>query len=171
MNFSKTRPRDKVIIPTHLLHISLLSLTSHSSTPTTYCGINPYVYVYSTYIHIERDRRGVHIIDTRVLYGCETSSLTLREEHRLRVFENRVLRRILGPKRDGVTEEWRKLHNEELNSLYSLPNTVRVIKSRRLRWAGHVARMEEGRGVHKVLVGKPEGKRQLGRLRRRWEGR
>ena len=91
-----------------------------------------------------------------VLYGCETWSLTMREERRLRVFENRVLRRIFGPKRDGVTGEWRKLHNEELNSLYSSPNIVRVIKSRRIRWAGHVACMEEGRDVHKVLVGKPE---------------
>ena len=87
------------------------------------------------------------------MYGCETWSLTLREEHRLRVFENRVLRRIFGTRRDRVTGEWRKLHNEELNSLYSSLNIVRVIKSRRLRWAGHVARMEDGRGVHKVLVG------------------
>ena len=85
------------------------------------------------------------------------------------MFENRVLRRIFGPKRDGVTREWKKLHNEELNDLYSLPNTVRVIISRRMRLAGHVARMEKGRGVHKVLVGKPEGKRPLGRPRRRWE--
>ena len=104
-----------------------------------------------------------------VLYGCETWSLTLREEHRLRVFENRVFRRIFGPRRDGVTGEWRKLHNEELNDLYCSPNIMRVIKSRRMRWAEHVARMEEGRGVHKVLVGKPEGKRPLGRPRRRWE--
>ena len=72
-------------------------------------------------------------------------------------------------KRDGVTGEWRKLHNEELNDLYCSPNIVRVIKSRRVRWAGHVARMEEGRGVHKVLVGKPEGKRPWGRPRPRWE--
>jgi len=80
-------------------------------------------------------------------------SLTLREERRLRVFENRVLRRVFGPKRDTVTEEWRKLHNEELRDLYALPNIVRVVKSRRMRWAGHVARMGEGRGVHRVLVG------------------
>ena len=76
---------------------------------------------------------------------------------------------LFGPKRDGITGEWRKLRNEELNYLYSSPNIVRVIKSRRMRWAGHVARMEEGTGVHKVLVGKPEGKRTLGRPRRRWE--
>ena len=101
-----------------------------------------------------------------VLYGCETWSLTLREKRRLRVFENRVLRRVFGPKRDEVTREWRKLHNEELNDLYSLPNIVRVVKSRRIRWAGHVARIED-RGVHRVLVGKPEGKRPLGRPRRR----
>ena len=104
-----------------------------------------------------------------VLYGCETWSLTLRGEDRLRVFENRVLRRIFGLKRDGVTGEWRKLHNEELNDLYSSHNIVRVIKSRRMRWAGHVARMEEGRGVYRVLVEKLEGKRPLGRPRRRWE--
>jgi len=81
----------------------------------------------------------------------------------LRVFENRVLRKVFGPKRDKVTGEWRKLHNEELNDLYSLPNIVRVVKSRRMRWAGHVARMGEDRGVQRVLVGKPEGKRPLGR--------
>ena len=104
-----------------------------------------------------------------VLYGCETWSLPLREEHRLRVFKNRVLRRIFGPKWDGVTGEWRKLHNEELNDLYSSPNIVRLIKSRRMRLAGHVARMEFGRGVHKVLVGTPDGKRPLGRPRRRWD--
>jgi hypothetical protein len=80
----------------------------------------------------------------------------LREEHRLRVFENRVLRRVFGPKRDEVTGEWRKLHNDELNDVYSLPNIVRVVKSRRMRWAGHVARMGEDRGVHRELVGKPE---------------
>jgi hypothetical protein len=104
-----------------------------------------------------------------VLYGCETWSLTLREECRLRVFENRVLRRVFVPKRDEVTGEWKKLHNEELSDLYSLPNIVWVVKSRRLRWAGCVARMGEGRGVHRVLMGKPEGKRQLGRSRHRFE--
>jgi hypothetical protein len=93
-----------------------------------------------------------------VLYGCETWSLTLREEHRLRVLENRVLWRVFRPKRDEVTGEWRKLHNEELNDLYPLPNIVRVIKSRRMRWAGHVARMGEDRGEHRMLVGKSEGK-------------
>jgi hypothetical protein len=92
----------------------------------------------------------------------------LKEERRLRVFENRELRRIFGPKRDEVMGEWRKLH-EELNGLYSLPNIVRVIKSRRMRWVGHVARMGEGRVVYRVLVGKPEGKRSLGRPRHRWE--
>ena len=79
-----------------------------------------------------------------VLYECETWSLTLTEERRLRVFENRVSRRVFEPKRDEVTGEWRKLHNEELRDLYSLPNMVRVVKSRRMRWAGHVARMGEG---------------------------
>jgi len=93
----------------------------------------------------------------------------LREERRLRVFENSLLRRTFGPKRDEVTWEWRKLHNEELGDLYSLPNIARVVKSRRIRWAGHVARLGEGRGVYRVLVGKPEGKRSLGRRRRRWE--
>jgi hypothetical protein len=92
----------------------------------------------------------------------------LREEHRLKVFENRVLRKIFGPRReeDG---SWRKPHNDELHSLYSSPNIVRVIKSRKMRWAGHVTSMAEGRGVYSVLVGRPEGKRPLGRLRRRWE--
>jgi hypothetical protein len=80
-----------------------------------------------------------------------------------------VLRRVFGPKRDEVTVEWRKLHNEELNDLYSLPNIVRVVKSRRMRWAGHVARMGKDRGVHRVLVGKPVGKRPLGRPRHRWD--
>jgi hypothetical protein len=104
-----------------------------------------------------------------VLYGCETWSLTLWEEHRLRVFENGVQRRISGPKRDAVTGEWRKLHNEELHTLYSSPNIIRQIKSRRMRWAGHVACMGEERSVYRVLMGKSEGSRPLGRPRHRWE--
>jgi hypothetical protein len=103
-----------------------------------------------------------------VLYGCETWSLTVREEDKLRVFENRVLRRMFGPKRDGVTEGWRKLYNEELHNLYSSPIIIRIIKSRRMKWAGHVARMGEKTNVFRLLVGKPEGKRPLGRPRRRW---
>jgi hypothetical protein len=103
------------------------------------------------------------------LYACETWSVTLREEHRLRVFENRVLRRIFGLKRDEVTGDWRKLHNGELHNLYSSPDIIRQIKSRRVRWAGHVARMGEGRNMYRVLVGKPEGKRPLESPRRRWE--
>jgi hypothetical protein len=87
-----------------------------------------------------------------VLYGCETWSLTLREEHGLRVFENRVLRRIFGPKRDEVMGEWRKLHNRELHDLYTLPSIIRIIKSRRMRWAGHVARMGEERNAYRLLV-------------------
>jgi hypothetical protein len=104
-----------------------------------------------------------------VLYGCETWSLTLREEHRLGVFENRVLRRIFGPKRDEVTGEWRKLHKEELHDLYTLPSIIRIIKARRRRrWAGHVARMGEKKNAYMLLVGKPEGRRPLGRPRRAW---
>jgi hypothetical protein len=99
-----------------------------------------------------------------VLYGCKTWSLTLREEHRLRVFENKMLRRIFGPKRDEVTGGWRKLHNEELCELYSSPNIIKIIKSRRMRWAEHVARMREKRKAYWLLV----GKRPLGRPRRRW---
>ena len=87
----------------------------------------------------------------------------------MRVCENRMLRRIFGPKREEGRGEWRKLHNEELNDLYSSPDIVRVIKSKRMRWAGHVARMEERRGVFRALVGKPEGKRPLGRPRHIWE--
>jgi hypothetical protein len=92
-----------------------------------------------------------------VLYGCETWSLTLREEHRLRVFENRVLRRIFGPKRDKVTGGWRNLHNEELHGLYSSPSIVRVIKARMMLWAGHVARMGEVRGAYTFWLGGLKG--------------
>jgi hypothetical protein len=101
------------------------------------------------------------------LYGFEIWSVTLREENRLRMFENRVLRRIYGPKRDEVTE-WRTLHNDELYNLYSFPNITR--QSRRMRWVGHVARMGKERKVYKVLVRKPEGKRALGTPRCKWEG-
>jgi hypothetical protein len=129
---------------------------------------SPKSFVFPSHIRNLKIKIYRIIILPVVLYGCETWSLTLREEHGLRVFENRVLRRIFGPKReeDG---SWRKLHNDELHSLYSSPNIVRVIKTRRMRWAGHVARMGEGRGVYRVLVGRPEGKKPLGRPRRRWE--
>jgi hypothetical protein len=104
------------------------------------------------------------IILPLVLCGCETWSLILREERRLRVFEN-----IIRPKRDEVTGEWGKLHSEELNDLYCSPNIIRECKSRRMRWAGHVALMEDRRGVYTVLLGKSEVKKPLGRPRRRWE--
>jgi hypothetical protein len=103
----------------------------------------------------------ITIILLVVLYECETWSLTLREEHRLR-----VLRRIFGPMRGEVMGGWRELHNEELHNLYSSPNIIRIIKSRRMRWAGHVARIGEKRNAYRILVGKPEGKRPLGRPRR-----
>jgi len=102
------------------------------------------------------------------MYGCETWSLILREERKLRVFEKMVLRRIFGPRRDKVTGEWRKLHNEELNYLYSSPNIVRVLKLKRMRLAGHVARMGDLRGLCRVLMLKPEGRRPLGKPRRKW---
>jgi hypothetical protein len=109
-----------------------------------------------------------------VLCGCETWSLTLREEGRLRVFENRVLRRIFGPMRDEVMGEWRTLRSGELRKLYSSPDIIRQIKSRRMRWVGHAAHMGEGRNVYRVLVGKPEGKDHLkdqgvdGRMGSKW---
>jgi hypothetical protein len=102
------------------------------------------------------------------LYGHETWSLTLREECRLRVFENRVLRRIFGTNSDEVTEEWRKLRNEELNDLYASPSIIRMVKSGRKGWA-HVAHIRDGRDEYRVLVGKTEGKRPLGRPGLRWE--
>jgi hypothetical protein len=101
-------------------------------------------------------------------FNTNTPSSESYRKHRLRVFENRVLRKIFGPEREE-NGSWKKLHNDELHSLYSSPNIVRVIKSRRMRWAGHVARMGEGRDVYRVLVGRPEGKRPLGRPMRRWE--
>ncbi|KAJ4446531.1 hypothetical protein ANN_13227 [Periplaneta americana] len=94
-----------------------------------------------------------------VLYGCETWTLTLREEHRLTVFENKVLRKTFGAKRNEVTGEWRNLHNTELHALYSSPDITRNIKSRRLRWEGHAAHVGQSRIAYRVLVGRPEGKR------------
>jgi hypothetical protein len=104
-----------------------------------------------------------------VLYGCETWPLTLREEQRLRVFENRVLRRIFGPKGDEATGKWRRTHNEELNDLHSSPRIIWVIKLRRMRWVGHAGHMGKKRGAYRILVGRPEGRRPLGRPRCRWE--
>jgi hypothetical protein len=118
--------------------------------------VSLYIYIY-IYIYI---------------YGhlqVKIWSLTLREEHRLRVFENWVLRRILGPTRDEVMTEFRKLHTGEFCNLYSSPDIIRQIKSRRMRWVGHVAHMGEGRNVYRVLMGKPEGKRPLVRPRCRWD--
>jgi hypothetical protein len=102
-----------------------------------------------------------------VLYDCETWSLTLREKYRLRDFENRMLRRILGPKRDEVIEEWRRLHNKKLCALYSSPNNIRVIKARRLRWAGYVVGMVKRRCSYRVLVRKSKKRRPPERLRRK----
>jgi hypothetical protein len=104
-----------------------------------------------------------------ILCGCETWSLTLREEHRLRVFEKRVLRRIFGSKRDEVIGGWRKLHNEGLHKLYSSSSTIKMFKSKRTRWSGNAARIGE-KNVYRIFVGKPEGKRPLGRPIRRWMG-
>jgi hypothetical protein len=104
-----------------------------------------------------------------VLYGCEPRSYNIREGHRLRVFENRALRRIFGPKREEVAGGWRRLHNEELHNLHTSPDIIRVIKSRRMRWAGHIACMGKMRNAYNILVGKPEGKRPLGRPRCRWK--
>jgi hypothetical protein len=103
-----------------------------------------------------------------VLYGHETWSLTLKEECRLRVFENSVLRRIFGPKRVEVIGGWRKLHNEEFHNLYSSPSIIRIIRPRIMRWSGHVAQIGEKRNEYRLLVGKAEGKRPLGRPRHRW---
>jgi hypothetical protein len=113
---------------------------------------------------------GIHktIILSVILYGCETWSLTQREKHRLRVLENKVLKRIFGQKRDDVTGGWRKLHNEELRDLYSSPCIIRIIKARRMRWKWHVARMGEKINAYRLFVGKPGGKRPLGRPRRGW---
>jgi len=104
-----------------------------------------------------------------ILYGCESWSTTLADEHKLRVFENKILRKIYGPKRDEMTGEWRRLHNDELYGLYDSPNVVKIMKSRRLRWADHVSRMEKKGRLYSILVGRPDGRRPLGRPRRRLE--
>ena len=109
------------------------------------------------------------IILPLVLYGYETWSLTFREEHRLRMYENRVLRRIFGPKREEVTEEGRRLHNVKFHDLFASPNVILMIKLRRMRWNGHVVYMAERTGAYSVLVMGPEGKSPLGRPRHRWE--
>jgi hypothetical protein len=101
--------------------------------------------------------------------ACETWSLTLREEYTLRVFQNRALRRIFGPKKNEIIGRWRKLHNKKLHNLYSLPNKIRIMKSWRIRWAGNVVHMEQKRNAYKVLVGKPERNRPLERRRHKWE--
>jgi hypothetical protein len=116
-------------------------------------------YVFPSVVKNLKMRIYKTIILPVIFYGCETWSLTLREEHRLRVFENKVLRRVFGPKRDEVSGGWRKLHNEELHDLYSSPSIIRIIKARRMRWAGHVARMGEKRNAYRLLVGKPELKK------------
>jgi hypothetical protein len=128
-------------------------------------SFSPKSFVFPSHIQNLKIKIYKTVIFPVVLYGYKIWSLNLREEHTLRVFQNKVLRRIFGPKReeDG---SWRKFHNDELHSLYSSPNIVRVIKSWRVRWAVHVACMGEGRGIYRVLVGRPEGKRPLGRPRR-----
>jgi hypothetical protein len=108
------------------------------------------------------------IILSLVLYGCGTWSLILRKEHQLKEFENRMLRRIFGPKKDEVRAGWKKLHNEELQDLYSSPSIIRIIKSKKMRCGGHVARIGRRGGAYRLLVRKPEGKRPLGRPRRSW---
>ena len=149
-----------------LLPSSLASYLSFSFRFVSFLSVLSHVFISQhSYLKLYYHRT---VILPVVLYGCETWSLTLREERKLRVFESMVLRRIFGPRRDEVTGEWRRLHNEELSDLHSSPNIVRVLKSRRMRWAGHVARMGEERGVYRVLMGKPEGKRPLGRPRRGW---
>jgi hypothetical protein len=127
------------------------------------CGcLEPGVYICHI-LPYAKIRISKTIILAVVLYGCETWCLTLREKHELRVFENRVLRRIFGPERNSVTRGWRELHNEELYDLYSLLSENRIIKSRRMRWVGHVTRMGKKTNVYRLLAGKPWGKRPLGR--------
>ena len=109
------------------------------------------------------------IILSVVLYGCETRSLTLKEEKKLRIFENKIARKIFGPRKDEQRDEWRKLHNLELYNLYGIPDIIRTLRLRRLQLARNVARMGNGRRAHKFLVGKSEGTRPRGRSKIRWE--
>jgi hypothetical protein len=131
----------------------------------------PEISVFSFAVKSVKIRINKTIILPVVLYGYGTWSLTLREEHRLRVFESRVMMRIFGPRRDEVTGGWRKLHNnEEPRDFYSSPSIFKIIKSRRMRWAGHVAQVGKKRNACRLLVGKLEGNTPLGRPRRRWVG-
>jgi len=150
--------------PLDIVRADLLFLVPSCCTET--CGLNRFHFLAKLVIQVE------DVSPRKFVFVSFLSDILFALDYlirRLRVFENRVLRRIFGPKRDEVTGEWRRLHNEQLNDMYSSLNIVRVIKSRRMRWAGHVARRGEGRGVYRVLVGKPEGKRPLGRPRHRWE--
>ena len=133
------------------------------------CHLEQNLCLPADYPKIKKIKIYKSIILPVVYCGCETWSLIFRKERRLRMFENRVLRRIFGTKRDEVTGEWRKLLNEGLNDPYSSPSSFRVIKLVRIRWVGHVAGMGESRGVYSALVGKPEGKKPLGRPKRSWE--
>jgi hypothetical protein len=132
-------------------------------------GAESYVFQFAFQKYKDQDVENCNSVCCSVCCSVWVCSLVSYTEgkQRLRVFENRVLRKIFGPKRDEVTREWRRLHKEELNDLHSSPHIVRVIKCRRMRWAGHVARMEEVRGPYRLLVGRPEGRRPLGRPRRR----
>jgi hypothetical protein len=140
-----------VILGGRWFHIIVLKVHAPTENPLSsrLLSKNVTVRIYKT------------IILPVVLYGCETWSLTLGEEPKLRVIEKSVLRRIFGPKRGGVTGGWKKLHNEELHDLYSSPTIIRIIKSRRMVWAGHVARIGEKRNVYRLLVGMPEEKRPI----------
>jgi hypothetical protein len=124
-------------------------------------------YCYHSVQNLEKMKMYKTIVFPLNLQECETWFLTLREENRLRVFENKMLRRIFGPKRDEVTGGWKKLHNEEFRDVYSLPGIIRIMKARRMILAGHVARMREKTKAYSSLVGKPEGERPLRRPRRR----
>jgi hypothetical protein len=141
----------------HYICIANLNLVLVDPTPSILLSKNININIYR------------NVILPVVLYGCETWSLTLREEHRMKVLENRVLRKIFRPKRDEVRWKWRRLRNEMLRYLYFLPNSIRMIRSRGMRWAGHVTRMGGSRGACRALLGRPERRRPLGRVTCRWE--